>query len=180
MRDDKQDYRSTWDFDLLGPTLKDLTTITSGTCTGRLFDAAGSNRVAVGATSGGSKVFLQDEPKLLAGDTVRISQESGTFHDSLVTSVDTDERSIIITTVTTAALIRGARVLRKIGSTHALLIFNAAGAQPNTKDWGFRKAIAPTESGIYADMTVHIEAVLDDGAGNIITRSKLVEFTDGV
>jgi hypothetical protein len=177
---DKVDWRATINLDLLGPTRKsDGTVITTGTCTGRLFDHRRSNRVAVAAASGAATLFLKKDPKFEAGDTVRLSQQDGTFHESVVTSVDHAARSLVLTTITTDEVLVDARIDRKLGADVDMPIFNAAGAAANTKDWGRRGVAVPAHQGITADMTVHVEAILVDGSTTIV-KSRLIEFTDGV
>ena len=174
-------YRSTIDVELLGPTIKSTKTpIVSGTCTGRLYDPRAAINAAVDAASGASVLTLSKEPKVKAGDRVRIAQDDGTFHESLLNSIDANARTITLATITTAAVLSGARIERKLGSDISMLVFNAAAAVAFTKDWGFRGQVLVAHAGVTVDMAVHVESILDDGSGTIITKSEIWQFTDGV
>jgi len=177
----KLDYRSTHDIEMLAPVRRrDKTTITSGTCTGRLYDSLKRNELAKAASAGQAKVTLKDQPRFEIGDVARLSQAAGVFQELTVLLIDWDTKVVTFSGNLTAASPKGSRILSKLGADLTMLPFNAAGASYDTKDWGFRIQVTPAHVGVYVDMTVQAEAVLDDGAGTIITRSKLVEFTDGV
>jgi len=170
-------WRSSVTFRLKGPVDEDGTVLTSGSCTGKIFDPSAENRAAAAAASGDSILSLRFEPEFLVGDTLRIARNDGTFLEAAVTAVDHAAKTVTISGTLGVAVVRGAIVERKIGADFAVGTYNASAAVAGTYDWGWRGSVAPSQAGIVIDHAYVVELTLVSGGYTVVDR-EIYEFTD--
>ena len=178
---DKVKYRGDNDLEMLGPTLQaDNSVVVTGTCVGKLFDPEKETELREAAIATAIILLVKGEPKFLAGETVRLALDDGTFQETTILSVDTGAKTVTLNAPLDDSMAKRRAVDRKLGADVTMTIFNAANASAGNEDYGFRGKILSTHADIVRDMTVRAESRLVDGSGNVIIESKLLEFTDGV
>lgn len=170
-------FQSDNDLELLAPKIRaDQSLITTGTCEGRLFDVRRDDLVLVSTAT--ATLSLKGMNGYAVGETAFVRESDGTILESVITAVDHVARTITLTAAPAGTILAGSQVFRKIGPTITLLVFNAAGADADTKDWGFRGLIADLHADIEFGMVCRAEITLDDGPDRKVIRNKLVQFVN--
>lgn len=170
-------WRSDNDLELLAPVIRaDNSVVTTGTCTGRLFDVRRDDQLSV--VNAGAVLSLRGANAFQVGEKAFMRLDDGTFHASVILSIDPVAKTITLTGAPASPASARTRVLRQIGPDISMAVFNAVGADPTTEDWGFRGLIADDHAEIEFNMICRAEMILDDGATRKVIRNKKFRFTE--
>lgn len=165
------------DLEMIAPVIRaDQSVVTTGTCTGRLFDVRRDDSLA--STNAGAILTLKGKNAFQAGETAYLLLDDKTIHTSLIDSVDPVLKTITLNSAPASPASARTRVLRQIGPVVSMAVFNAVGADPETEDWGFRGLIADDHVEIEFNMVCRAEMLLDDGATRKVIRNIKLRFTE--
>lgn len=165
------------ELELLAPVIRaDQSVVTTGTCTGRLFDVRRDDILS--ADNAGAVLTVRGMNGFEVGETAFMRLDDRAIHTSLISAVDHTAKTITLADVPASIISAGARILRQIGPTIVQTVFNAVGADPDTDDWGFRGLIADDHAEIELKMIVRAEMTLDDGATRRVVRNIKLRFVE--
>lgn len=135
-------------------------TISSGTCTARLFDVDHETSLSADEATAQTVLSVRRARSIEVGSSVTVSLDDGTYHAAgAVTARDLDADTITVTTGLASAAASGARVLSQIGASVSLSAYGTPSLTTTT--WGFEGQIQAEHAGLVPGQSIRIEIHLD-------------------
>lgn len=137
------------------------TPISTGTCTGRLFDDAADALLTADAVSTDDELAVDKPNRFEVGvDSVAVELDDGSiFEAGLVTAVDAAAKTVTVTTALTGDAVKGSRVMVKLGADLTLTAYGTPDV--DTKTWGFDATVQSDHAGLRPGRAVRAEIELD-------------------
>lgn len=137
------------------------TTISTGTCTARLFDADHETTLSADEATAQTILSVRRARSIDVGASVTLSLDDGTYHAAgAVTARDLDADTITVTTGLASAASKGARVMTQVGANVSMSAYGTP--HLNQTNWGFQGEIQAEHAGLVPGQSIRIEIHLDD------------------
>ena len=154
---------------LYGPTDKsdpsNPLAIVSGSGTLRVYDEDRKAYIEADAIAAATEITVDSGLAFVVGDTVEIRlDDTVTLHTSTVTVVASTVVTIADAIPAGRYAPRGGYILKPIGTSVSMNIYNAAGALPDTKNWGWIGFVAD-DVDLWDVQNVREEVDFSGGAG---------------
>lgn len=136
-------------------------TISTGTCTARLFDERHETALSADEASGQTVLSVLRARSIEVGANVVVMDADAGYHDAgAVTARDLEADTVTVTNAIPAAgALQGARVMTKLGANVSLTAYG----HPHVggTDWGFEGIVPYDQGGLLPGMPVRIEIHLE-------------------
>lgn len=144
------------------------TTVTAGTCTGRLFNNKKDSYLTTSAGGGGNILVIRDTRPFVVGDTIYVKLDTGVWHNGgALVSKQGDTLTITTVLPTAASIYR--RVSVKLGPNISMPIYGSPDI--TTDDWGYGGVIADNHADLRIGMSVRVETQIDAGVDVKLTKT---------